>query len=309
MSITESERKSSVPVEILVPSERILRHFLEEETGDNPARFLKIPADHKPTPVFSGDFYYANIGQSPEEPILLALRFEPISTRVVDINPQAKIDIIDEKARIALLMTNERSWLDLATMGEEIYWQLKQRGVGFDAIIAPDSLGPRIAQEIARISWLEEENVVLPTSFQKGKPYRLGENEEIHIGPPKEWINPEAGIPVNSGTSVGGSIQEIYLDQKIGQELARKKARVLIVDDARLFGGTIDAGLRLLAQFGIEVAGIATVLNEGPPVKQINEIPFVWLTKLPLFAQVKEGLQPIPNSYTGLEYFYTPTSY
>lgn len=287
---------------ISIPRERILAHFLDREISEQ-MTFIKEPAG-KNRLAFTGDFYFANIGAE-DNPLILELRFEPTALTPQDVNPNFQADLLDNQVRIALLMTNERYQNDLEQMGREILNQVEKREIEFDAVVAPDSLGSKLSQEIARLRSAEGKPVYL-TSIQKGKA-GLDKKGNLKVGSPKPWISEESGVEVNSGTSHAGSRQKLYLDPKIAEEMARRKQKVLLVDDARLTEGTINSAVALLKQFNLEVAGIATVLNEGSPVKEIDSIPFVWLTKLPLFARTKDGLEPIPGTFDGLEHFYCPS--
>lgn len=124
------------------------------------------------------------------------------------------------------------------------------------------------------------------------------------VGPPKPWIEESAGIDVNSGTSHPAARQHLFLDQKVAAYMKRKNLRVLVVDDARMTQGSINTEVALLRRSGIQIAAITTVLNEGQPTDEIDGIPFVGLTKLPLFMRVPSGLYPIPDTYQGLTHFY-----
>jgi hypothetical protein len=141
------------------------------------------------------------------------------------------------------------------------------------------------------------------TSLQKGK-VRVTPDGQIAVGPPKEWIGEDDGIEVHSGTSHPAARQKLYLDPKIAARMRELGHRVLLVDDARLTAGTITASLALFNRLGIPVSGVATVLNEGDPTNTIGGIPFVWLTKLPLFANIAGGMKPIAGTYDGLDRFY-----
>ena len=292
--------------EISVPLTRILRHVVRESSQpDVSALRLKIVAtEGTPAPIFTHGTYLANIGTDAVNPLLLELRFAPIEMKVDKIAPDWVADPgMDERVRIALLMTNERYWRDLALIGEEFYTRAKARGVEFDAVIAPESLGSKLSQEIARVVWEREGRNIYLTSLQKGKPQRTPDGTLI-IGSPKPWVQESSGIPVISGTSHAATQQKLYLDQTIGAKIAERGLRVLLVDDARLTQGTIDAGIQLLRAQNITVAGIATVLNEGNDTQELGGVPFLSLTKLPLFAPVAGGIQPISGTLHGLEYFY-----
>lgn len=291
--------------EILVPPERLLRHIFsrDRESPINPARFFRLPAKVDDAPVFGGKTYFANIA-SEIDPLLLELRFEPIEIFVSEVWPAySPPEGSDEKARIALLMTNERFAYDLEIMGREIYRRVKQRDIVFDAVVAPEILGPKLAREVAKAAYRLDKREVYITTLQKGRPM-INKNGTISVGPPKPWVDKDSGIAVSSGTSRQGSLQRMYLDQAIAARMRQLKMKVLLVDDARLTQGTIDSGIRLLQRMKLPIAGIATVLNEGSPVDNINCIPFVWLTKLPLFMPVPNGLQPIPGTYKELRFFY-----
>lgn len=294
--------------EIIVPSDRVLRHFLRTgELTPDEFRIEVIPTSIDPPPIFPGPTCLTDIAEKDSfYPLLLELRFVPSGLTLGDVKPGWEPEgLADEWVRIALLMTNERYWLDLAAMGRELYQRLQKRGIKFDAVVAPEVLGPKLSQEIVKIVWEQEEREIYLTSFQKGKP-RIDKAGIVTVGPPKPWVEEEAGIAVSSGTSLPESqqMQRLFLDQDIAAHMRKLEFRVLLVDDALLTQGTINASLALLRQFKLPIAGVATVLNEGPPVDHIEEYPYVSLTKLPLFVRLAQGIQPIPGTYEGLDYFY-----
>lgn len=291
--------------EIVVPSDRVLRHFLH--TGEPQPENISVrvvPTSTESPPIFHSPTYLANIGSEPFDPLLLELRFVPTELGTAQVKPDWRSkSLVDDKVRIALLMTNERYWSDLASMGEEMYKRVKERGISFDALIAPEVLGPKLSQEIARIALKKDGQRIYLTSLQKGKP-RLDEDGRFSVGPPKPWVEETAGIPVSSGTSHLAARQMLFLDQDIAAHIKELGLKVLLVDDALLTRGTLDAARELLTQMEIPISGIATVLNEGSPIDQVDGIPYVWLTKLPLFASVPGGLEPIPGTFDGLDHFY-----
>lgn len=293
--------------EIWVPRNRILSHFLYTKDLPDPVLFQVVPAEKSPAPIFSGSTYFANIG-TPHAPLLLELRFEPIDSSVLIINPNfpQSEEITDERAHIALLMTNERWQHELEAIGTELYKRVRDERIDYEVIITPESLGPKLSQEMARAAWLYDRRKVYTTSLQKGK-LQVSQTDELMIGSPKPWISEDFGVTVQSGTSRSGTNQKMYLDPKIGAKLVELGYRILLVDDARLTSGTISSAIELLEGKGLTIAGVATVLNEADPVNFLDDkIPFVWLTKLPLFAQVAHRFQPIPGTFQGLKYFYIP---
>lgn len=265
-----------------IPAERVLRHMLNSQADrTKPVSCRRLSCTDEP-PVFSSGFYLANIGPV-ENPLLLELRLVEVS----------------DSLGIALLMTNERFPRDLVCMAEQIIDRLDQAGIEFDAVIAPESLGPKITQEIARIKgpW------TLHTSLQKGK-LQQDAAGEFSLGPPKSWVEQGSGIDLSSATTANKSHQRLYLDQDIARCFKDLKHGVLLVDDARLSSGTISNSIKLLQQMHIPVAAVATVLNEADPVAEISSAPYFWLTKLPLFERCDQGWKPKAESYTGLDYFY-----
>ncbi len=286
-----------------IPQERILRHFLHERTASPQVDIEVIPSQGTTPVVFKTPFYLANIGNA-ANPLLLELRFEPIAATVHKIAPSIdRTAFSDNHVRIALLMTNERHITDLMAMGSELYARVKDRGIAFDAIVAMESLGPKLSQEVARVVYEREKRNILFTSFQKGKP-RVDDSGNVTVGPPKPWIVESAGIDVSSGTSHPAARQRLFLDQKVAEYMRSNSLRVLVIDDARMTQGSINTGVALLKRFNIPVAAVATILNEGDPTDEIEGIPYIGLTKLPLFMPVEDGLQPIPGSFRGLECFY-----
>jgi len=271
---------------IHVPPERVLRHMLNTNADRAAAaRCRRLPATDDP-PDFTGEFYLADIGP-PGAPLLLELRLVPI----------------DATTGIALLMTNERYPRDLAAMGAQIQRAVEGRGILFDGVIAPESLGPKLTQEIARNlgPW------TLHTSLQKGK-IIAGDDGAPTVVPPKAWIDDAAGVPASSATTGIASRQRLYLDPAIAARFRLLDRGVLLVDDARLSSGTVNASIALLKQHAVPIAAVATVLNEHDPVEAIDGIPYVWLTKLPLFDRLDSGAwRPRAGSYDGLEDFWIET--
>ena len=269
--------------EIMVPAQRVLSHMLHpREERERDRRVRVIPASETPPPVFKTPFYLANIGR-PDAPLLLELRFAET----------------DHGFWIALLMTNERYPRDLTAMAEEILRRVEARQIEFDAVVAPESLGSKISQEIARMKG----PFTYQTTFQKGKA-RADDAGMVTVGPPKAWIDAGSGVAVSSGTSHPAARQMLYMDPKIAQVLASLERGVLVVDDARLSSGTVYSSMALLQKKRIKIAAIVTVLNEHDPVDEIDGIPYIWLTKLPIFDRVGDGWQPREGSYRGLDCFY-----
>jgi len=281
--MSTNEKFPGIETKVLtIPPERYLHHLFNDHYPGQPINVEAIPADSDQPPIFTDPFFLANIG-SGEKPILLELRFVPT----------------DHDFWIALLMTNERYPRDLEVMAEEIISRAGERNIDFDAVAAPASLGTHLSQEIAR-----QMGALTPVlALQKGKAVRE-KNGQIIIDTPKAWIDGKAGIDVSSGTSRSDSLQKLYADQAIVEALGPRK--VLLVDDARLSSGTLDSSLILLGEMGVNITGAATVLNEAGPVDEIgiDRIPYVYLTKLPIFDPVEEGLQPREGSYQGLNHFY-----
>jgi hypothetical protein len=273
-------------VEIEVAPDRVLRHMLRApEQLARPMRVRVQSAAEGEPPVFTSPFFLANIG-SGDNPLLLDLRFAET----------------DHGFGIALLMTNERYPRDLTLMAGEILRRVQVLAVPFDGVIAPESLGSKLSQEIARQSG----EYTLHTTLQKGKP-RIDANGNFVIGAPKAWIPDDQGVVVSSGTSHPAAQQKLYIDPKIAHRLSSLPNGVLLVDDARLSSGTVSSSIALLRHMNIRIAAVATVLNEHDPVYEISSIPYIWLTKLPIFDRVEGGWQPRPNSYQGLEAFYIET--
>jgi adenine/guanine phosphoribosyltransferase-like PRPP-binding protein len=295
--------------EINVPSERIMWHCLRfGEVLPDSVRYSVIPASKPEPPLYNDGFYPANVG-TPENPLMLELRLEPIPLHVHTLMPDYPVQTDDDRVRIALLMTNERDPAkDLRLLGSEMLRRVDERGIEFDAIIAPEALGSKLSIAIAQAAYdhSEGERHLYATSLQKGK-VRMNPDGTIVVGPPKEWIGDDDCVETSSGTSHPAARQKLFLDPRIGKVISDHHLRVLLVDDARLTQGTITASLELLKCKGIEVTGIATVLNEGDAVDTINGIPFVYLTKLPLFAPVPGGMRPIPGTYDGLQSFFVRT--
>lgn len=301
--------------EIVVGRENILRHILRyDEPFPLSKKYLAIPASNDP-PIIRSKFYSANIG-SLENPVMLELRNEPRDVPVSAFeNDRIPYDANDDRVRINLLMTNERHpAFELMKMAEYLYKAVEERGIKYDAIIAPETLGSKLSEAMSIYAWNEEGRDIYATSLQKGKPrvekiknnlpVRSRKNWKLVTGSPKPFVDEKAGLGVASGTSRSGTEQKLYLDQQIAGAIAKYGWRTLIVDDARLTQGTINTSIRLLKQMDIPVAGVATVLNEGDPTDYLGEIPFVWLTKLPMNKRVLGGYQPIRGTYDGLDYFY-----
>lgn len=287
MTKYEILRASGEVKEISLPGDNILRHFLTREEIDPEAggKFLRVPATLEPPPVFR-DFYYVNIGDDPDQPILLQLRFE---------QPKK-----GEPERIGLLMTNERYPYDLELMAGQIIKRCEDRGLEYTGVIGVESLGSKLSQEIAR----QRGRRFPQTTIQKGKPMVNGAGERF-IGPPKNWVDGEKGVSLKSGTSVEGTEQSGYLDQKIAAG-AMIHHQWLLVDDALLSRGTVHGSLELMRIHNLSVTGVATVLNESGDTTEVEGYPYVGLTKAPLFLPLadKSGITPKPGTYGGLAYFY-----
>ena len=279
-----NERVCSKTKEINVPAENILRNILRSgENLSNRAIFEAVPVNEDSLPVFASGYYHANIGHG--RPELLELRF--VKT--------------DHDFFIALLMTNERSHKDLEIMSSRIIQKVEKRGISFNAVVAPASLGMPLAQEIAR----QVDPSMSILTLQKGKA-TIGEDGLTMIGPPKAWVPEDHGIKVNSGTSHSDVSQKLYLDPKVA-ELSRKlNLEVLFVDDARLTAGTINASMELLDRLGINVICVSTVLNESDLADTLGpkNIPYEYLVKIPVFKGEIGNLTPIKGSFEGVKEFY-----
>jgi hypothetical protein len=263
-----------------IPANRVLRHALRpRQTLTQAMRVQVLPADGD-TPLLTSLFYLANIG-SADNPLLLDLRFAQT----------------DHGFSIALLMTNERYPYDLTTIAGEILRRMD--GIPFDGVVAPESLGSKLSQEIARLRG----DYTPHTTLQKGKP-RADEAGNVIVAAPKAWITEECGIAVSSGTSHPAAQQKLYLDPLIAEQLSALPNGVLIVDDARLSSGTVTSSIKLLRQMNVPIAAVATVLNEHDPVDEVDGIPYIWLTKLPIFDRGADGWTPRAGSYRGLPAFY-----
>ncbi|MCL5994549.1 MAG: hypothetical protein M1546_00650 [Chloroflexi bacterium] len=294
--------------EIAVPTVRILHHFLRDgEPFTDVSTLQVIPADLLPPPTFTSDFYLTNIGPSEEDPTFLELRFEPSNLEVARIAPELAPIATDRYIYLCLLMTNERYEDELVAQGRLLIKALERRGITDYALLTADALGPRLTQAMQTVFRTEYVRRVYATSFQKG---RVQAGTAL-IGPPKNWVDESAGTEVRSGTSKSGSVQKIYLDQKIRDKLIALGKEVVVLDDARLTGGTIESMVRHCQQCGIKVKAVASVLNETEPTDTVTingqDYPFVWLTKLPLMVKTKDGYRPIQGTYQGLRYFYVET--
>lgn len=271
--------------EVMIAEANILRHvFRREAAVPSHSRFGIVEARHGAGLSFENRFYHANVG-TPDKPVLLELRFEET----------------DHGFWIALLMTNERYPRDLEILAQQIDQRVRERGIDYDAVLAPESLGPPLGNALARLNGQR----FPATSLQKGKP-RIGEDGVFGIGPPKAWIGMDDGIPASSGTSHSAVRQMLFLDPQWARLARERKWRVLLVDDARLTGGTLDSSLDLARRIGLHVVAAATVLNEAEPVDSLGGIPYVWLTKLPLFTGELGSLRPAAGTYDGLGHFYLP---
>jgi hypothetical protein len=294
--------------QIAVPTDRILHHYLRAETHFPAVTTLQvIPTGVVPPPTFSSDFYLTNIGPSEEDATYLELRFEPSNLEVSRIAPDLVSVATDRYVHLCLLMTNERYEDELVAQGRLLIKALEKRGVTNYTLLTADALGPRLTQAMQTVFRTEYGRRVYATSFQKG---RVQAGTAV-IGPPKNWVDESAGIEVRSGTSKSGSAQKIYLDQKIRARMIAQGKGVVVIDDARLTGGTIESMVRHCQQYGINVQAVASVLNETEPVDTVTingqVYPFIWLTKLPLMVKTKDGYLPIQGTYEGLRNFYVET--
>jgi adenine/guanine phosphoribosyltransferase-like PRPP-binding protein len=86
------------------------------------------------------------------------------------------------------------------------------------------------------------------------------------------------------------------------QELLENK-RILVADDARLSGGSIDAVTTLLIQNGLNVVAIASVLNEADPITHMQGIPYFATGKIPTFDKTEAGYTPRPETCEGIPFY------
>jgi adenine/guanine phosphoribosyltransferase-like PRPP-binding protein len=82
----------------------------------------------------------------------------------------------------------------------------------------------------------------------------------------KFWYQDELSVPVFSITSPGVA-KRLYLDPSLLTRVAGK--RTLIVDDVIATGGSAFAAITLLQKAGADVVGLAAVLNEGQPWREV----------------------------------------
>lgn len=111
--------------------------------------------------------------------------------------------------------------------------------------------------------------------------------------------------------ALAGGDADILVGRTVGGKPVGLGKEVVVLDDARLTGGTIESMVRHCQQCGIKVKAVASVLNETEPTDTVTingqDYPFVWLTKLPLMVKTKDGYRPIQGTYQGLRYFYVET--
>ncbi len=265
---------------ITISENKILRHICHPiPDSQKTAEIQKIPVDKNRLPAWPPDsFYLADIGTE-TDPLLLELRLEPAS----------------EDLWIALLMTNERTPRDLEAISRRLNQKLNQEGIDYQVAIGVETLGSKLSQEMAR---LKGPNTLL-TSFQKGKP-RL-EKGKLILGPPKNWISLDNSVTVRSGTG-GKAPQALFMDPKIAAALENKP--VVIVDDARLTSGTMNSSIELARKIGLNLTAVATVLNEADQTQQLKGVPYISLTKVPVFNRDNNGLHPVEGSFNGVRNFY-----
>ncbi|MAU12962.1 MAG: hypothetical protein CL607_24300 [Anaerolineaceae bacterium] len=272
------------PLQIELSPERVLRHILRPATDLSEYMTVQvIPTDTEPIPTLAGPYYLANIGSDEGNPLLLELRFAAT----------------DHGFSIALLMTNERYPIDLTVIAKEFMGRLADQSIAFDGVIGPESLGPKLSQEIARLKG----DYTPHTTLQKGKP-RADDDGNVTVAAPKAWISDDSGVAVSSGTSHPAAQQKLYIDPLVAEKFATLPNGVLLVDDARLSSGTVSSSIELLTKMNIKIAAVATVLNEHDPVDEVDGIPYIWLTKLPIFDEVEGGWQPRAGSFKGLDNFF-----
>lgn len=274
----------TTPLQVELPPERVLRHILRPATDLSESMSVQvIPANTEPIPTLAGPYYLANIGSDDANPLLLELRFAAT----------------DHGFSIALLMTNERYPIDLMVIAKEFMGRLADQNIAFDGVIGPESLGPKLSQEIARLKG----DYTPHTTLQKGKP-RADDDGNVTVAAPKAWIDDDSGVAVSSGTSHPAAQQKLYIDPLVAEKFASLPNGVLLVDDARLSSGTVSSSIELLNKMNIKIAAVATVLNEHDPVDEVDGIPYIWLTKLPIFDKVEGGWQPRAGSFQGLDNFF-----
>lgn len=286
VSHLEQENKK-LTYEMLVPNERILRSVLNQNQ-ERMARIKLIEVNPANLPTWPVDsFFLANIGgqRFPLSPTLLELRFAPASTK--------------DNLWIALLMTNERTPKDLNVMASQLIEVLHQKGITFQAVIGLEALGSKLSQKMAELMGSD----TLMTTMQKGK--AIDSNGQIIMGPPKPWVDENSFETVVSGTNKQ-SLQRLFLDQEIAKLF--KGIPTVLVDDAHLTpikegGGTLATGIRLAQKFSVEVTAVATVLNETGEF-EILDVPYISLVRTPVFHKETDGFRPIPDSVSGINYFY-----
>lgn len=284
----ERKRNNEMGETLVIPPDKYHFHPLrllsesKEDLTNLPVTVHRVEAapGNQP-PEYSGRFYPVNIG-SKDDPRILELRFQNI----------------DHDTLIALLMTEERTPRDLEAMASGMLERFADKGItDIGAVIGTASLGTLLSTQLAQQLGPD----TLHLSVQKGK---IGPDGKIV--PPKPWISMESGIEMTSGTSTEGVVQMGFVDPEMAELLAYLQTPTVWVDDARLTRQTSEQSLELLRRMGINVVGAATVLNEAEPTDFIGgDIPYVALTKSPLFTRSDSGLiVPKEGTYDGLDDFY-----
>lgn len=127
----------------------------------------------------------------------------------------------------------------------------------FDFIVTPEAKSIPLAYEMSR---------------QSGKKYFVIRKSE------KVYMKNPISVKVQSITTK--AVQNVVLDSADGEQLRGK--RVLIIDDVISTGESLNAVIKLLAKFDVDVVAKAAILAEGDEAER-NDI--IFLEKLPLLAR------------------------
>ena len=273
MSRERRERIARTEYEITVPEERILRHICHQaEPGQETTRLKVIDAAQRPLPVWRPDsFYLANIGKE-GNPLFLELRFALLSK--------------EKSEYIALLMATERG-SQIKDIAQGMIEVVEQEGIEFDAALGIPALGVPLAQAMGEIKGPD----FYWTTCQKGR-------SDAPI--PKPWLDPDISYRYRSGTKPYEQV--LYLDPVLVDVLSSK--RIVIADDARLTGGSVEAMVKFTQQLDLNPVGVVSVLNEADLIDEIEGIPYFGLVKIPIFLGDEQGFHPIEGTFERVSVFY-----
>jgi adenine/guanine phosphoribosyltransferase-like PRPP-binding protein len=275
-------RPAQIEGELTVAEANILRHISHSVDAErDETRIGVFDAQVRPLPTWPLDaFYLANIG-GPDDPLFFELRF-------------ARLSEDSEATQVALLMTTERGY-QIRHLAQRMIEVVEDGGVRFDAAFGIPALGVPLAQAMCDLRgpgffW---------TTCQKGR------SDEAM---PKGWLDSKCSCSYHSGTKPYEQV--LYLDPILASYL--KDREIIVTDDARLTGGSINATVALLQQLDLPLVAVVSVLNEADPITEIQgpkyAVPYFSLAKIPVFTKDARGFHPNEGTFDGVDSFFIERS-